>query len=116
MRNFKELIIWQRSHEFCLKIYEISVDFPESERFGLTSQIRRASYSVPMNISEGSGYSTDKEMGRFLKFSAGSISEVEYCLMLAKDLKYIAEVVSLVLIDEAISIRKMIFKFNSNLK
>lgn len=90
--------------------------FLKLKKYGLTSQILRASYSVPMNIAEGSGYSTDKEMGRFLKFSAGSISEIEYCLMLAKDLKYIAEVVSLDLIDEAISIRKMIFKFNSNLK
>lgn len=95
-------------------MYEISKTFPKSEQFGLTSQLRRASSSVPMNIAEGSGYETDKEMGRYLKFSAGSVSEVEYCLILAKDLKYIDETDYRKYTQEAIAIRKMIYKFKLN--
>ena len=116
MRNFKELKVWERSHEFCLKIYDITLQFPKEEKFGLISQIRRAFYSVPMNISEGCGYETNKEFGRFLKFSSGSISEVEYCLLLARDLKYISVEKFTELTTEAIVIRKMLFKLKATLK
>lgn len=65
MRNFKELKVWERSHKLCLDIYRITHEFPTEEKYGLISQLRRASSSVPTNISEGCGYQTQKEFARF---------------------------------------------------
>jgi len=87
--NTSKLIVWQKSHELVLRIYEITKDFPQYEMFGLTSQIRRASVSVPSNIVEGKARGSNKEYKRFLLMSRGSLEEVKYQLMLARDLKYI---------------------------
>ena len=84
-----KLIVWQQSHQLVLKIYEITKGFPNSELFGLTSQIRRAAVSVPSNIVEGKARGFDKEYKRFLMMARGSLEEVKYQLLLAKDLKYI---------------------------
>ncbi len=89
MRNFKELKVWQKAHVFTLGIYQITKDFPDSEKFGLTSQICRAAASIPTNIAEGCGRNGDRELARFLSIAAGSASEVEYQLILAEDLSYI---------------------------
>lgn len=86
-----KLIVWQRSHELVLKIYEITKNFPKDEQFGLTSQIRRAAVSIPSNIVEGKARGSNKEYSRFLMISRGSLEEVKYQLLLAKDLKYIDE-------------------------
>ena len=66
MRNFKNLCVWQKSHEFVLEIYKITKDFPNEEKFGLTSQIRRATTSIALNIAEGCGRKTEKEFANFL--------------------------------------------------
>jgi len=87
-----KLIVWQRSHELVLKIYEITKDFPKDEQFGLTSQIRRASVSIPSNIVEGKARNSNKDYKRFLLIARGSLEEVKYQMLLAKDLKYIDEV------------------------
>ena len=89
MQNFRNLQVWKKSHEFTLKIYKITCDFPREEMFGLTSQIRRASSSVATNIAEGCGRSSDAELIRFLYISMGSASESEYLILLSYDLKYI---------------------------
>ncbi|WP_243293027.1 four helix bundle protein [Bacillus sp. FJAT-47783] len=89
--DIRKLIVWQRSHELVLKIYEITKAFPKDEQFGLTSQIRRAAVSVPSNIVEGKGRGSDKEYKRFLLIARGSLEEVKYQLLLARDLKYIDE-------------------------
>ena len=86
-----KLIVWQKSHELTLKIYEITKNFPKEELFGLTSQIRRAVVSVPSNIVEGKARGSVKEYKRFLLMARGSLEEVKYQLLLAKDLKYIDE-------------------------
>jgi four helix bundle protein len=86
-----KLIVWQKSHKLVLKIYEITKDFPKDELFGLTSQIRRASVSVPSNIVEGKARGSYKEYKRFLLMARGSLEEVKYQLLLAKDLYYIEE-------------------------
>jgi len=86
-----KLMVWQKSHELTLKIYEITKNFPKEELFGLTSQIRRAAASVPSNIVEGKARGSNKEYKRFLLVARGSLEETKYQLLLAKDLKYIDE-------------------------
>jgi four helix bundle protein len=75
MRDFKKYDIWQLSHEFTLKIYSNTSLFPKDELYGITSQLRRASSSIPTNISEGCGRNSDKEFNQFLNITLGSVSE-----------------------------------------
>ena len=89
MQDFRNIQVWKKSHEFTLKIYKIICNFPKEEMFGLTSQLRRASTSIPTNIAEGCGRSSDAELTRFLYISMGSASESEYLILLSHDLKYI---------------------------
>ncbi len=91
MRDFRELQVWQKAHQLTLDIYKLSREFPETERYGLVSQLRRACSSVPTNISEGCGRESLSEFARFLEIAMGSACEVEYQLILAKDLGYISE-------------------------
>ena len=89
MRDFRKYNIWKLSHKLTLDIYGISKDFPKTEVYGLTSQIKRAASSIPTNIAEGCGRDSDPEFNRFLTIAAGSASETEYLLILSKDLNYI---------------------------
>ena len=91
MRNYKNYEVWKRSHELTLLVYRLTKTFPSSELYGLTSQLRRASSSVPTNIAEGSGRDSDKDFRRFLVIAHGSATEVEYLLFLCKDLNYVEE-------------------------
>lgn len=116
MRNFQELIIWQRSHQITLKIYTVTQLFPNHELYGLSSQMRRSAASIPTNIAEGSGKNSDAEFKRYLTISAGSCSELHYQLILAKDLKYIPENIFKELEEEIITIRKMIYSFCEKIK
>lgn len=89
MKDFKKQVIWQRSHTLTLEIYKATKSFPKEELYGLTSQIRRAIVSVPTNIAEGCGRRTNAELANFLNIASGSASEVEYELLIAKELEYI---------------------------
>jgi four helix bundle protein len=89
MQNFKELKVWQRSHQITLKIYKITKNFPREELYGLISQMRRSSASVPTNIAEGCGRGSNAELARFLQIAMGSASELEYQLLLSLDLSFI---------------------------
>ncbi|MCE5348261.1 MAG: four helix bundle protein [Bacteroidales bacterium] len=89
---WKDLIVWQKSHELVLEIYKATSNFPEKERFGLIQQIRRSSISVAANIVEGKSKKTDKEFSSFLYNSRGSLEETRYHLLLSKDLGYIDEI------------------------
>src|SRR5438270_1777973 len=91
MQNYKELKVWQKSHAFTLKVYEISKSFPKDELYSLTNQLRRAASSIPANIAEGCGKNTNNEFAHFLNISLGSSNESEYFLILSKDLKYLSE-------------------------
>ena len=91
MHRFKDLEIWKRSRLFCFDIYKITSKFPESEKFGLTNQLRRASVSIPSNIAEGSSRNSSKDFSRFLKITLGSAYEIETQLLIANDLKFISE-------------------------
>ena len=116
MRDFHNLVIWEKSHQLTLDIYKLTQQFPKEELFGLTSQIRRAISSVPTNIAEGCGRATNKDFAHFLQISIGSACEVEYQLLLAHDLNYITDEDYNRLNDEIVSVRKMIHKYQSGLK
>ncbi|HVS91120.1 MAG TPA: four helix bundle protein [Mucilaginibacter sp.] len=90
MHNFKDLLLWQESHQLVLKIYKLSEDFPKSEMFGITSQLRRAAVSMPCNIAEGCGRYTPKDFANFLQIALGSTNETDYLTLLAKDLNYLS--------------------------
>ena len=87
MKNFRDLKVWHKSHELTLLIYKETKSFPKEELYGLTSQICRACASVPANIAEGCGKSTDADFARFLQIAFGSANELEYHLILARDLE-----------------------------
>lgn len=89
--NFDKLLVWQRAHSLVLKIYEVTNSFPKEEIWGLTSQIRRAAVSVPSNIVEGKARGSRKDFKRFLLVARGSLEEVKYQSLLAKELKYMNE-------------------------
>ena len=89
MRNFVDLIVWQKAHELTLGVYEQSKVFPKAEMFGITSQLRRSSSSIAANMAEGCGRDGNKESIHFLQIARGSASETHYHLMLARDLGYI---------------------------
>jgi four helix bundle protein len=88
---WKDLLVWQRAHELVLEVYQVTKEFPESERFGLTQQVRRSIVSVAANIVEGKSKKTDKEFLAFLYNSRGSMEETRYHLLLSKDLEYISK-------------------------
>ncbi|MDD4680172.1 MAG: four helix bundle protein [Clostridia bacterium] len=90
MSDYKNLDVWNLSHKLVLDIYELTHAFPKSELYGLKSQMRRAAYSVPTNIAEGYGRLHRKELIQFLNIAKGSANELEYELLLAKDLSYIS--------------------------
>lgn len=89
MRDFKQLKVWQKAHRLVLEIYRQTPGFPPDERFVLTAHLLRSAISVPSNIAEGCGRQGDKELARFLSIAAGSVSETEYQLLLARDLGYL---------------------------
>ena len=116
MRNFKSLDIWKKSHLFTLNVYKLTTDFfPKEEMYGLTSQIRRASASIPTNIAEGCGRKSNKELSRFLQISLGSATEAEYQLILAKDLGYINKEIYFANEKNIQEIKKMLTGFIKNL-
>lgn len=116
VQDFQSLEIWKKSHSLVLSIYKITEnDFPKSELFTLTTQIRRAASSIPTNIAEGCGRRTNKDFAHFIQMAIGSSSEVEYQLILAKDLKYITEETWKSLSKNITEIRKMMLSFNKKL-
>lgn len=89
MRPHEKLDVWKKAIEMVTLVYEVTKQFPSEERFGLTSQIRRAAVSIPANIAEGAARQTDKEFNQFLSIAQGSSSELETELLIAKNLGYI---------------------------
>lgn len=86
MRDFRQIMVWDKSHRLTLEIYKVTAKFPSNETYGITSQVRRASASIPANIAEGFGRGGNAELARFLQIAMGSACEVEYHILLAKDL------------------------------
>lgn len=86
MKNFKELIIWKKGIELVKETYKVSQQFPTTEKFGLISQMTRALVSIPANISEGSGRTSDKDYARFLHISLGSAFELQTYFVIGKEM------------------------------
>lgn len=92
--RYEQLRVWRRSHELAVDVYRHTASFPESERYGLVSQVRRAAYSVPTNIVEGHTRRSRKEFLHFLDIAKGSVTEVDYLVYLARDLGYLSNDIS----------------------
>jgi len=108
MQDFRKLKVWQKAHQFALSVYAASAKFPDEERFGLTSQVRRAVISIPSNIAEGCGRETNAELRRFLFVAMGSASEVDYQLELAHDLQFLESTVYHNLTQELDEVKRML--------
>ncbi len=91
MKDYKKLIVWQKSHINALMIYNLTKNFPKEERFGITSQLRRAALSVPTNIVEGCGKFTQKDFANYLQTAFGSAQETEYLSFFSSELGYLKE-------------------------
>jgi four helix bundle protein len=115
-QNYRQIQIWQRSHQFTLKVYHLTHQFPDSERFGLTSQIRHSAVSVPSNIVEGSARESDGDFARFITIAMASAAELDYQLLLAHDLQYIPSNIYKSLENELNQIRRMMYSFRATLK
>ena len=87
-KRFEDLIVWQKAHQFVLAVYRLSDTFPPDERYGLTSQLRRSSVSIPANIAEGFKKRTHPDKVKYLNIAQGSLEESRYYLILSRDLGY----------------------------
>jgi len=116
MHNFKELIVWQKARKLVKDVYLTISLFPEDEKYGLISQIRRASVSIPANIAEGAGRNTDKDFGRFLDIANGSCFELETLLILAVDLDYLSKSKYDTILNDIEEIQKMIYSLRKKMK
>jgi four helix bundle protein len=116
MKAFPDLKVWEKSHRLALEVYKVTRKFPREELYGLTSQIRHCSTSVPANIAEGCGRGGDGELGRFLQIAMGSASELESILLLARDLQYLKPADYERLASDAIEVKRMPASFMGKLK
>ena len=116
MQDFRDLKVWQRSHQLVLRIYKATEKFPNEEKYGIVSQIRRASASTPTNIAEGAGRRGNIEFARFIEIAFSSSSEVQYLLILSKDLNYLSSKEYQELSNELIEIRRMLISFLKKLR
>lgn len=116
MRNFRELKVWEKAHNLALEIYRATKQFPTEEKYGLVSQMRRGSASIPSNIAEGCGRSGDPEFARFLQISMGSASELEYQLLLARDLNFLSDEAYQHLHPKVIEVKRMLATFITRLR
>lgn len=116
MNNHKELKVWQKGIQLVKSIYEITSNFPTAEQFGLTSQMRRSSVSIPSNIAEGGGRNSDKELIHFLYIALGSASELETQVIISKELGFIDNEISVSLQTALLEIIKMITSLIKSIK
>jgi four helix bundle protein len=116
VKDFRKLLVWEKAHKLTLDIYGVTSQFPTEERYGLTSQLRRASVSIPANIAEGCGRDSEGELLRFMRIAMGSSSELEYELLLAHDLGYLSDKEFNKIQGDLIPVRKMLNAFIQKLK
>jgi four helix bundle protein len=111
MKDFRKQKVWQKSHQLTLDIYKATSNFPREELYGLTNQIRRACASIPANIAEGCGRSSEADFSRFLQIAMGSATELEYHLLLSHDLGILNDIDYENLSRETIEVKQMLTSF-----
>jgi len=116
VKDFRRQLVWQKSHRLTLDIYQATKSFPKEEMYGLTAQIRRAGSSIPANIAEGCGREGEAELARFLNIAMGSASELEYYLLLARDLGFLPPGEYTRLHQETTELKKMLATFINKLR
>jgi four helix bundle protein len=108
MQRFTDLKVWQRGHALVLGVYSATTGFPPHERYGLTSQLRRAALSVPTNIAEGSKRTGRTEYARFINISEASLAETEYLIMVGRDLGYMTPLMAKPLFAQVADLARML--------
>ncbi len=116
MQDYRKLKVWEAAHALVLAIYRVTTDFPREEQFGLASQMRRSAASIPTNIVEGCGRSTQADFLRFLYISMGSAKELEYQLLLSSDLGLLTIPVHQQLREETDRVTRMLSALISTVK
>ncbi len=116
MKDFHSLKVWEKAHTLVLAVYKSTEQFPKQELYSLTNQIQRAAVSVPANIAEGCGKDSDRELKRYFTIAMGSASELEYLLLLARDLGYLQTDRYQPLQNDLVETRKMLNAFIQKLK
>jgi len=111
MKDFRQLKVWEKAHRLTLAIYKVTTRFPKAEMYGLASQMRRSSASIATNIAEGCGRNSDADFCRFLVVASGSGSELEYQLLLCRDLGYLNEKEHETLLAQLTEVKKMLNGF-----
>jgi four helix bundle protein len=111
MQRFQSLAVWQKAHAFTLAICEVTERFPKAETFGLANQLRRQSMTVPLKIAEGCGQELSADLLRCLRHARGLGVEIEYLLLLARDLRFIEAPTHDVLLDQCVEVRRMLSGF-----
>jgi four helix bundle protein len=106
--KYEDLKVWEKAHDLTLMVYASTSSFPRSEVYGLTSQMRRSSSSIPANIAEGCGRGSDTELVRFLKISQGSAAELHYQLRLARDLGFLTNETHDRLSQDTLEVQRML--------
>jgi four helix bundle protein len=116
MRNYEDLLVWQKAHVLTLAIYKVTRCFPNEEKFGLTSQIRRSCASIGANLAEGCGRRSDGEMARFVHIAMGSGAELSYHLRLARDLELLSKSLAEQLRSDLNEVMRMLSALSQKLK
>jgi four helix bundle protein len=116
MKDFRDLKVWQRAHQITLAIYRSTRNFPREETYGMVSQLRRCSSSVAANIAEACGRSGNAGFGRFLTVAMGSASELEYFLLLARDLAYLSRENHEAVAQDVVEMRRMLNRLLSKVQ
>jgi len=116
MKDFRTLKVWEKAHALTLSIYKASVNFPKQELYALTNQIQRAAVSIPANLAEGCGKDSDAELKRYFVIAMGSSSELEYLLLLARDLEYLPDSIYQEIQSSLVEVRRMLNAFIQRLK
>ena len=113
--NYKNLKVWQNAMEIAVDVYQLTLLYPKDEQYGISSQLKRCAISIPSNIAEGSGRSTDKEFARFLSIALGSSYELECQLLLSNKLNLAKELNLTTVLEKVSEVQKMIYKLRNNL-
>jgi four helix bundle protein len=116
LQDFRNLKVWEKSHQLTLSVYKITATFPKEEMYGITNQLRRSTASIPTNIAEGCGRTGDNEFARFLTIAIGSASESEYLFILTHELGYVNQTDFDTLMKNLIELKQMLISLLKKVK